>query len=212
MLLRFLVVGIYFGVDHMMTKGVQYRGLAVPGYPDLRKIVKVNMTVDQVSGFEGPHKPEESPETPMAGVFPVVYSFRGGVSQEYVQITSAKNPVKEQYGYFYNDSPEHFDVGKLIFPVVVLHGTSQSHDDEAFLPVNSGIYINGAGRIPALRKIVVRDVLFPCIIGVFFQVVVAEYKEQWFVQGRNDEFKVIHGEIARAQDQINIPEPFFYRR
>jgi hypothetical protein len=39
----------------------------------------MNMTVNQVAGFEGPHKPEEGPETPVAKVFLVVYSFRRGM-------------------------------------------------------------------------------------------------------------------------------------
>jgi hypothetical protein len=126
-----------------MTESVKYRCLAVPGDPHCRKIIKVNMTVDQVSGFKGPHKPKENPEPPMAGVFPVVYSFRGGVSQEYVQITTVNDPVKEQRGYFHDDFTEHFEIRKLIFSVIVLHGPPQPHDDEALFPVDSGVHMNG---------------------------------------------------------------------
>jgi hypothetical protein len=209
--MRFPVMRISFGIDHIVAKGVQYRSLTVPGYPDRRKIVKVNMTVDQVSGFKGPHKPEESPETPVAGVFPVVYPFRSGVSQEYVQITPVKNPVKEQNGYFGKDFPEHFDVGKLVFSVVVLHGSPQPHDDKALLAANSGIHVNGAGKMAVLRKIVVHPPSSG-ITGVFLQIMIAENKEERLIQRRNDKFKVIHGKIPRAQNHIRVSKPFLYER
>jgi hypothetical protein len=177
-----LEIGLHAGIDHVVAKGVQYRSLVVPGFSDRRKIVKVDMAVDQEPWLEGTHKPEERPETPVAGVAFVVYALRRGMGQEYVQIPAAENPVKKQRRYHLDDLAGHFEVGELVFPVIVPHGTPKPHNDKAFFAADMGTYVRGAGSVFAGYGIESEEVsIFRGIVGVFFEVMVAEYKEQGFI-------------------------------
>jgi hypothetical protein len=94
----------------------------------------MNMTVDEVFGLEGPHEPEEGAKTTMTGVFLVVYPFGGRMGQEYVQIPSPENPVKNQGGYELPDFHLHLKIGVLVFSPVIPHGAPQTGDDETLFP------------------------------------------------------------------------------
>jgi hypothetical protein len=65
---QWLVPGIY----HIVAVRIDHLGIPVHGGPEVRQAVQVNMTVNQKSGLETPHKRKEAFKAPMTPVFLVM--------------------------------------------------------------------------------------------------------------------------------------------
>jgi hypothetical protein len=93
----------------------------------------MDMSVDQILWFKNPHKPKKGLKPPVTGILLVMDAPGGSVGQEYVQVASPEDPVKEKRGNKPQNLQVHLKIGILIFPVVILYGTSQSRNDKALL-------------------------------------------------------------------------------
>jgi hypothetical protein len=52
--------------------------------------------------------------------------------------------------------------------------------------------------------------IFFLVMAVFLEIMIAEYKEQGLVQGGNDVFQIVQGQIPGAEDHIYIGKSLFY--
>jgi hypothetical protein len=194
-----------------MTVGINNRGLSLPGAAYIRKIIQVNMAVNEVFGLEGFHKPEKGIKPPMTLVAFVVNAPGRRMGQKYVHPTAVKHTVPQKPGEKPENLDIHFKIRILIEPLIVTHGASQPGDDESFLNFNFCSDMDSARTAKFLVYIIlIGNPGGTAEIPHFFNMVVAKHKEQGFVQAGNDKIQVIQGKIPGRKDQIHIGKTIFY--
>ena len=182
---------------------------AVAGLARRVPVVQVHVPVHEVARLEGPHEPEEDPETRVAGVGEVVDAVRRGMRDEDVQEPAVEDPVPEHPGQEPEHGEEHREVRVLVLPPVVPDAAAETRQDDPLDPASpsppgrSRRTPDAPGRVRSRRT----DPAASRTERPALQVVVAEDEEQRLVQGADDEVVVAQGEISRAQHQVDLAVP-----
>jgi len=93
----------------------------------------MNMTMNQISGFEFSHKPEKNFETSVAGIIVVVDTRRCGVGEQNIEVSAPENSIDQHFRYQADNSPEHLKLGELVLSVIVTAASSKSGENEVVL-------------------------------------------------------------------------------
>jgi hypothetical protein len=185
------------------------------GNPDIGKIVKVDMAVDEVCGFKNFHEGEKGLKTFVAPVFLVMNPFGRRVGQEDVQKAAPEEAVKQQARQQFDDFQDHFKIGVLVFSPVIPHGAAQARDDKAPLPPEPRTDVDSPGAVDTpLQLIPGRDRGKRAVsLKIFYvlRVMISKNKKQGFIEAADDKVQVIQGEIPGAQDKVHIPETILNR-
>jgi hypothetical protein len=187
-----------------MTVRVYYFGFFIFCRAYFGKIVEVDMAVDQVLRLKHPHEPEEGVKALVAEILPVVDAPGSGVGQEHVEETPPEQAVKEQRRNKAQNLAAHLEIGVLVVPPVVPHGTPQPGHDEPPLPDYPAADMEGA--VPVVSKNV------RILARKRFQIVVPEHEQKGPVQAGNDKVQIVHGKIPGAENQVYVLKSFFYGR
>jgi hypothetical protein len=198
-----------------MTVSVNNLRILIGGYPDIGKIVEVDMAVDKVFGFKEPHKGKKNLKPPVAPVFLVVNPPGRRVGQKNIQKAAPENAVKqegrEQFYYFQG----HFKIGVLVFAPVIPHGASQARDDKAPLAPDSGTDVDRPGSLAVFRRFIPgingRKTAVPLKKTKVLHMVIAEHKKQRFVEAADNKIEVVQGEIPGGENEVHIAETILNR-
>jgi hypothetical protein len=194
-----------------MAVGVYYYSILVFGTPYIAMIIKVNMTVDQIPGPEDAHKPQKDFKAPVTGVLLVVDAPGGGVGKEQIQKTAPENTVDDQSGEQPDNLHQHSKFGVLILSPVIHHGTPQPRNDQPLLPSYPGSYMDspcawqGLIIVPQGITVGTDKAMEP------LEVMITENEEERLVKAGNDEFQVIQGQVAGAENQVHVGKTFLNR-